>query len=285
MTSTRMLFIDELTRAEAKNARAARQAQPDAPFRKTSQLMIYVRSLLPQDISNAELCRRLQLSDSTRRRLEVGESVPEFATLQHLRKMLSLDDTQYMQLQILAYALHTRLGAVMRCCLKLKIFEPTQINRALILHKDGDTLYSAADLKAYDVFEGDYLDWLHMCSNANYLDFETGEKIKPQYETDSRLKAHFERYSYEVQNPQPLVQWIIDRIEPPMRPGHFYRHCTLPKAVWENLNKPGKVPHEKTLWKVAVGLRLTCKASTELLHIGFSEAEKQLLMQKDEDTP
>lgn len=278
MSSKRLYFIDELTRAEAKNARAARQEQKDAPFCKTTPLMAYVRSLLPQDISNAELCRRLQLSDSTRRRLDAGESIPDLDTLRHLRHVLCLNDSQYLRLQKLAYALHTRFGAVMRGCLKLKIHAPEQINCALVHHVE-DSLYTPEDIDQYDCFLSDYRDWVILCRRA-----EEAAKMheKPEMtEADVRLKDHFDRFSLDVQEPQPLIRWITRRLEPPMRPGHFYRYCTLSKAVWEGLNNPGKAPREKPLWKIAVGLRLSPDDSKKMMYLAYSEAERQ----KGEDTP
>ena len=278
MASTRLHFIDELTRAEAKNARAARQEAKAAPFRKTTQLMAYVRSLLPKEMSNAELCRALQLSDSTRRRLDAGESIPDFETLHHLKKVLSMTDAQYRHLQKLAYALHTRFGAVMRCCLKLAIHAPEQINGALMRHVE-DTLYTPEDIEQYDYFLSDYRDWVLLCRRVEDA-AKIGEKLQLSAE-DMLLKDHFDRFSYDVQDPQPLVRWIVNRLEPPMRPGHFYRFCTLSKAIWEGLNKPDKAPREKPLWKIAVGLRLSPVDSQKMMYLAYSEAEKQ----KGEDAP
>jgi len=268
MHEQRLQFIDELTRAEAKNAREARRAAPTAnPLCKTTPLMAYVRSFLPPDISNAALCKRLQLSDSTRRRLEKGESVPDVSTLQHLGEKLSLTPEQFRRLRVYAYVLHTRFGAVMRACLRLEIFDPVYVNGMLARYLDApETLYSTEDVEKYDAFTGDWRDWRIMCKYHK----------KPISKAEERLKESLDHCSFEVTDPSPLVRRIVSYLRPPMRPGHFYRLCTLKKGTWENLNTPKVLPSEKTLWKIIVGLRLDVRESGRLLYLAYSDIWKDL---------
>ena len=286
MNREQLYLLDAMTRADAKNAREARRMQFYASEkvhthtkseaaaaramlqRKTTPLMAYVRSLLPENISNAELCRRLQLSDSTRRRLEKGDSSPDEKTLQHLIDVLQLDARGEAALRKAAHRTHTRFGAVLLCCCAFAVYDPVYVNAMLRKYlADEPPLYSPQDVSDYDAFESDFLDWRIMCRR----------RTPPSSEADAKIKASFDACSKEFSHKTPLLDHISLLLQPtPMRPGHLLSRSTLPKSTRDNLNDEKSIPSEKTLWKICMGLELNKRGAEDLFIVARRDAERIL---------
>lgn len=282
-----LFTIDEILRAGAKNTREARRiliaarqtAEEYSPqaakelydkvLKGNSPLMAFVRSRLPEGISNAELCRTLSLTDSTRRRLDLCETYPSDETLALLREKLNLNEKEAQEMQRIVLDMHTRFGTLVLCCLAFQMYDPVYVNDMLARWlTEAEALYSGEDILSYDAFEGDWEDWRVMQKRS----------ISELTEKELKIKESMDKCSKEFASPDsPIICFILKRLKEPMRPGHFYRHCTLKKSTWEDLNNPECTPSEKTLWKVAVGLKLSRKGGKKLFQVARTHTNEEVL--------